>query len=112
MKVFLLIACLVAITLCIGPWNSAAAINQSAIRDWIASYTTYDTTYEAILKMYLKVINGYGTKNYGRHDLFNIRVIWDGPSDAPIDTLIKYSKEYVGYYIEDIKDWHQFHPIA
>ena len=35
------------------------------------SYTMYDTTYERILKMYLEVINGLGTVDYGRHDLFN-----------------------------------------
>ena len=35
------------------------------------SYTTYDTTYEKILQLYLKIINGYGMVDYGRHDLFN-----------------------------------------
>ena len=100
--VLLLSACLIITGLLLNPWNCAQALSQKAITDWAVSYTTYDTTYEAIIKMYLKVINGYDAKNYGRHDLFNIRIIWDGPSDAPSKYLIQYAKENAGFYIEDI----------
>ena len=99
-----LAACYLVLGISAGPFGSAQAGNENSVGYFTVSYTTYDTTYAAILKMYLKVINGYQTKNFGRHDLFNIWVVWDGPSDAPAKTLINYAKENVGFYIEDINN--------
>lgn len=66
------------------------------------SHITYDTTYEKILKMYLQVINGYGTKNYGRHDLFNDAVYsWNDPSDS-YKSVISATKRRIGYMIMDV----------
>lgn len=69
---------------------------------WTVSYTTYDVTYDAILKMYLKVINGYGNKNTGRHDLFNQIMFWEAPDEMTDREKISYVKRNVGYYIDDI----------
>lgn len=66
------------------------------------SYTTYDTTYEKILSMYLRVINAYGSNNIGRHDLFNDAIY--GSFD-PMDgskAIINATKKYVGYMIYDV----------
>ena len=92
----------ISVSMFVWPCSSAQAEERNSIGYFTVSYTTYDTTYEAILKMYLKVINGYGTKKTGRHDLFNYWVIEDGPTDAPAKDLIKYAKENVGFYIMDI----------
>ena len=69
---------------------------------WAVSYTTYDVTYDAILKMYLKVINGYGSKNLGRHDLFNQIMFWDVPDETTDREKIAYVKRDIGFYIDDI----------
>ncbi len=66
------------------------------------SYTTYDTTYEAILKMYLKVINGWETVNYGRHDLFNNLVMELISPEDGLQTRINYTKTHLGYLVYDI----------
>ena len=51
---------------------SLIAVAQADSYSYEPSYTTYDTTYDAILKMYIRVINGYGRKtSEGRHDLYN-----------------------------------------
>ena len=97
-----LAVCIFLLSMSFLPYGCIQAEEKNSVSYFNVSYTTYDTSYAAILKMYLKVINGYQTKDYGRHDLFNIWVIWDGPSDAPAKALIDYAKEYVGFYIEDI----------
>ena len=69
------------------------------------SYTTYDTTYDAILKMYVKVINAFGTKNTGRHDLYNSLVINDFNSvEASNEYKIKETKNRVGFCIYDLNN--------
>ena len=67
------------------------------------SYTTYDTTYENILDMYLRVINAYGGINVGHHDLFNNSIYSSAgsPEDGP-QTLINATKKVVGYWLYDI----------
>ena len=66
------------------------------------SYTTYDTTYERILSMYLRVINAYGN-NVGRHDLFNDSIFYSAgsPEDGQ-KAIIKSTKNAVGYCLYDI----------
>lgn len=68
------------------------------------SYTTYDTTYEKILSMYLRVINAYGN-NVGRHDLFNDSVFYSAgsPEDGQ-RTIINATKKAVGYWLYDINE--------
>ena len=66
------------------------------------SYTTYETTYEEILDMYLKVINGLGTVDYGRHDLFNPAVYsWIDPMDG-YESIINTTKKHIGYMKLDV----------
>lgn len=94
--IFLLIICIVFNALL--SYGAAADIPDL----WAVSYTTYDVTYDAILKMYLKVINGYRTKNYGRHDLFNEHIFWDYEDTADLKEWISVVKRNVGYYVDDI----------
>ncbi len=87
-----------------GTHLSSTAFTAEAESDdlWAVSYTTYDVTYDAILKMYLKLINGYKTKNYGRHDLFNDKMFLDFDDGSDPRQTIKAVKNNVGYYIDDI----------
>ena len=79
-----------------------AAPGRSALADqFTVSYTTYDTTYEKIMKMYLKVINGYGTANYGRHDLFN-DMIFGGMEEWDTKRLISEVKRNTGFMLYDV----------
>ena len=66
------------------------------------SYTTYDTTYEKILQLYLKIINGYGTVDYGRHDLFNdsIFAVFD-PMDG-YEVIRNAAKNKTGFMLYDV----------
>ena len=73
------------------------------------SYTTYDTSYDAILKMYIRVLNAGGDE--GRHhDLFNTKVIvfdmdTSGLKDIPkdeLDRMISSAKHSFGYMIRDL----------
>ena len=67
------------------------------------SYTTYDTTYEKILGMYLKVINAYGSKNVGRHDLFNDSIYYTAASpEDGAKSIIRATKKAIGYCLWDI----------
>ena len=69
-----------------------------------ASYTTYDTDYEKILGMYLRVINAYG-ENTGRHDLFNDSIYYSAgsPEDGK-KIIINATKRIVGYWLFDINE--------
>ena len=101
MMSLLLIICLLMTYMIVVP-DSYALAAGGEVDFWAVSYTTYDVTYEAILKMYLKVINGYQTKNYGRHDLFNEFLFWDYEDTADLRKLISSVKSNIGYYIDDI----------
>lgn len=93
MWVLLIVACLVI------SFSSSLSSEKVIAEEndfWAVSYTTYDVTYDAILKMYVKVINGYKTKNYGRHDLFNEFMLWD------YEDNISSVKNDIGFYIDDI----------
>ena len=66
------------------------------------SYITYDTTYEKILQLYLKIINGYGTVNYGRHDLFNDAIYAKyEPSDS-YESVRSAVKSNIGFMLFDV----------
>ena len=84
-----------------------STISQVAFADtdlFAVSYTTYDTTYDAIIKMYIKVLNAYGTGKTGRHDLFNELIISDFNSDyeSPMKNRIAEAKNRIGYCISDL----------
>lgn len=96
----LMIILLVMVSLAAIPSESALAAGE--VDFWAVSYTTYDVTYDAILKLYLKLINGYQTKNYGRHDLFNEHMFWDASVDITLKEQIACVKREVGFYIADI----------
>ena len=67
------------------------------------SYTTYDTSYDAILKMYIRVLNANGNDGR-RHDLFN-SLIWNDfhhDMESPIKTRMEETKKRVGYCIYDL----------
>ncbi len=68
------------------------------------SYTTYNTTYEKIIQMYIRVLNAYGTKKEGRHDLFNDMIISDFHHDfeSPMKNRIAEAKNRVGFCIYDL----------
>ncbi len=96
----LLVLCLVCTDSVFWPPNKAAAESEYP---WAVSHVTYDVTYDAILKLYLKIINGYKTKDYGRHDLFNDFVFWDLFVEDPApQRTVRYIKNTLGFYIDDI----------
>lgn len=67
---------------------------------YIPSYTTYDTTYDAIIRMYIKVING---QDKGRHDLFNDLIYEEAYIESKSKENSKdFIKSKIGYLIEDI----------
>ncbi len=70
--------------------SSADTYNAYAV-----SPTTYDTTYDAIIRMYIDVING---KDQNPHDLFN-DLVYEGDysKDRPTDPI----KMKTGYYFVD-----------
>ena len=77
-------------------------VSGSTADKFTVSYTTYDTTYEKILNMYLRVINAYGSNNVGRHDLFNDAIygVYD-PSDGR-KAIINATKKNSGYMLYDL----------
>ena len=96
----LLVLCLVCTDSVFWPPNKAAAESEYP---WAVSHVTYDVTYDAILKLYLKIINGYKTKDYGRHDLFNDFVFWDlFVEDPDPQKTVRYIKNTLGFYIDDM----------
>ena len=79
------------------------AISGAFADTFTVSYTTYDTTYEKILGMYLEVINAYGSKNTGRHDLFNDSVYYTAASpEDGAKNVINATKKAIGYCLWDI----------
>ena len=84
-------------------WGTASA------NPFPVSYTTYDTTYEAIVKMYIRVLNAGGDEGR-RHDLFNTKIIaydmdisWlKNSSKAELDRTISATKHTYGYRILDL----------
>ena len=81
-----------------------AMMVSTSMADWFTpSYTTYDTTYEKILSMYLRVINAYGSNSAGHHDLFNDSIYYTAgsPEDGP-KILINATKKKVGYCLYDV----------
>ena len=75
------------------------------VRD--VSYTTYDTTYDAIIKMYLRVLNSYGKRSEGHHDLYNEAIIVDFhhpdyEQGIPTQEGVAEAKRRVGYCIYDL----------
>ena len=89
--------CLLLQVLCLLIHGAAPSIAENEY-PWAVSYATYSVTYDAILKMYLKVINGYKTRNLGRHDLFNEFIFWDTQEDANYKNTISQVKRNVGFY--------------
>ena len=89
---------------CLAVISLAAVAQADDDASWTVSYTTYDVTYDDVLTMYLKVINGYGTKNYGRHDLFNYLMFQDAPMESSDSEKISYVKRNIGFYIDDINE--------
>lgn len=88
---------------------SVGLVCQVSANPFPVSYTTYDTTYDAILKMYIRVINAGGDEGR-RHDLFNTKVMvfdmdlsWlnDAPK-AERDKAISSAKNSHGYRIFDL----------
>lgn len=87
----------------------AVFLGEASANPFPVSYTTYDTSYDAILKMYIRVLNAGGDE--GRHhDLFNTKVIvfdmdtsWlkDIPKDE-LDRAISSAKHTFGYIIRDL----------
>ena len=63
------------------------------------SYTTYDTTYDAIIKMYIRVING---EDKGRHDLFNDLIYEEAYIESKSKEDSNLIKRKIGYCIDDI----------
>lgn len=61
---------------------------------YIPSYKTYDTTYDDILKMWIRVING---EDNGQHDLFNDNYYYDFAESGPT-----FAKDSIGYVIQDL----------
>ena len=64
------------------------------------SYTTYDTTYDAILDMYIRVLNANGDDGR-RHDLFNDLIYADFHHDheSSMAARMTETKNRVGYCI-------------
>ncbi len=76
------------------------SISSAICEPYTVSYTTYDTTYEDILRMYIRVING---KDKGRHDLFN-QLVYDEAyeMDPAKEETKNFLKNKIGYMITDI----------
>ncbi len=76
----------------------------SAFADlFTVSYTTYDTTYEDILNMYIRVLNAGGDDGH-RHDLFN-DLIWNDfhhDYEDSVSHRIQEAKQRVGYCVYDL----------
>ena len=88
---------------CIMAFLFLLTIVSAAFADrFTPSYTTYDTTYEKILAMYLKVINGYGTANHGRHDLFNDAVYGSYDPMDGYEAIIRETKRNTGFMLYDV----------
>ena len=66
---------------------------------YVPSYTTYDTTYDAIIKMYIRVING---EDKGRHDLFNDLIYEEAYIESKSKEDSNLIKRKIGYCIDDI----------
>ena len=66
------------------------------------SYITYDTTYEKILQLYLKIINGYGTVNYGQHDLFNDAIYAKYEPADSYESVRSAVKSNIGFMLFDV----------
>ncbi len=69
------------------------------------SYTTYDTTYDAILDMYIRVLNANGDDGR-RHDLFNDLIYTDFHHDheSSMAARMTETKNRVGYCIYDLNN--------
>lgn len=69
------------------------------------SYTTYNTTYDAILKMYIRVLNANGDDGR-RHDLFNNLIYADFHHDfeSPMSARMAETKKRVGFCIYDLNN--------
>ena len=80
---------------------SIMIVSGSSADQFTPSHVTYDTTYEKILKMYLKVINGYRTANYGRHDLFN-DMLFGGMEGWETREAVSYVKSHCGFMLYDV----------
>ncbi len=65
------------------------------------SYTTYDTTYDAIIKMYIRVING---EDKGRHDLFNDLIYEEAYIAGKGRDDSNLLKTKIGYMVDDINN--------
>ena len=90
------------VIICLASFLSGFSLSYAESDPWAVSYTTYNVTYDAVVKQYLKLINGYQTKNYGRHDLFNDMMFWDAPDETTIKEKIAYVKRDIGFYSADI----------
>lgn len=78
------------------PLHFAAADNDDGPLPYAVSYTTYDTTYDAIVKMYIKVMTAHcRNQSRGRHDLYSDLLYYDCPEfiDWDIDKLSGAAKE-------------------
>ena len=77
------------------------AFSAASAVQFTPSHVTYDTTYEKILQMYLKVINGYGTADYGRHDLFNNAIYGNYDPMDGYKSIISRVKRDAGFMLFD-----------
>ena len=77
------------------------SISSAICEPYAVSYTTYDTTYDAIIRMYINVING---KDKGRHDLFNQLIYTMYEMDPSQKENISYLKNYLGFLISDLNN--------
>ncbi len=99
----ILIKCLIIaaeIILILTLLSGSYAENDLLNAPYPVSYALYNTTYEAILKMYVRVINLY-PGDEGRHDLFN-QVIFD-PYQESFDTRYM-TKNFTGYAVTDVNN--------
>ena len=88
---------------CIAVFFLALMTQSFSLADhFTVSHVTYDTTYDKILQMYVKVLNGLGTVDYGRHDLFNPAVYSGFDPSMGYEAIIKATKKDCGYAVCDI----------
>lgn len=68
---------------------------------YVPSYTTYDTSYDTIIKMYIRVING---EDKSRHDLFNDLIYEEAYIAGKGKEDSNLIKRKIGYCIDDINN--------
>lgn len=80
------------------------AIAEDDVSPYAVSYTTYDTTYEKIVAMYIRVLNAYAAgKSDGHHDLFNPLIELD-IDETSRQGSVNWVKTHIGFAVMDINN--------